>query len=256
MRVGVISGGFDPLHKGHISYINQAKSHCDILVVGCNSDEWLTRKKGRPFLNYEDRVAIVQSLQNVDHVIDFDDGDDSSFDLIKSVRSLYKVDDILFMNGGDRTKENIPEEIKCKEHGFDNVKFLFGIGGEEKMNSSSWILSKWDKPITERKWGTYKILDSNGHWKVKELSFDVGKSLSDQRHFDRDEHWHIVKGTIKMMLEMPNGDTIAQTYRAGDSIDIMAGTWHKAINIGDEDAKVIEVWVGSTLLESDIERRD
>lgn len=259
MKVGIISGGFDPLHKGHISYINSAKEHCDILVVGCNTDEWLARKKGRPFMSYEDRKAIVENLKGVHCVLEFNDDDDSSFDLItrcKNTFSAFNIDEFIFMNGGDRTKENIPEEVKAKQSGYDDVKFMFGVGGEDKKNSSSWILKKWSQPTVERKWGTYKVLDKNGSWTVKELSFDTNKSLSDQRHFHRDEHWHIVKGTILMELEYPNGDILRKNYKAGESIDIMKGTWHKATNVGDEAAKVIEVWVGENLSEDDIERRD
>jgi len=108
----------------------------------------------------------------------------------------------------------------------------------------------------QRAWGTYTVLDTQPGWAVKELAFDVGKSLSDQRHFKRSEHWHVVQGTIRMNLEFPNGDTVNKTYVTGESIDIPVNTWHKAINIGNITAKVIEVWMGDELDEADIERRD
>lgn len=108
----------------------------------------------------------------------------------------------------------------------------------------------------QRSWGTYTVLDTQPGWAVKELSFDVGKSLSDQRHFKRSEHWHVVEGVIRMDLEYPNGDKTSVTYHKGESIDIPANVWHKATNVGSVDAKVIEVWLGSVLSEDDITRRD
>ena len=142
----------------------------------------------------------------------------------------------------------------------EGVEFEFGIGGNNKANSSSWILKEWAQPTVQRKWGTYTILAQNGQWAVKELSFDVGKSLSDQRHFHRSEHWHVVSGSIEMLLDRADGApgerSGSKTMRAGQSIDIPKGTWHKATNVGSETAKVIEVWLGDILEESDIERRD
>ena len=251
MKAVVVTGGFDPLHSGHIAYFKAAKELGTILFVGVNSDEWLTRKKGRPFMSAEERMAIIKEISCVGHVFEFDDSDDTSIKAIEYVKeSVPNNTPIVFANGGDRTKDNIPEMV------FDDVEFVFGVGGEDKKNSSSWILKNWDKPTTERLWGKYKELDTNGHWKVKELSIDIGKSLSDQRHFVRSEHWHIVDGDLKMELEFPNEYTTSKVYRTGDSIDIPKLCWHKATNVGDRPVKVIEVWMGSELSEEDIERRN
>ena len=199
---------------------------------------------------WEERAAIVSALTCVDKVISFDDSDDTAINAIEKARALFPNDKIVFVNGGDRTKENIPEMA------VEGVEFEFGVGGENKANSSSWILKEWSQPTVEREWGNYTVLNQNGSWAVKELSFKVGRALSDQRHFHRSEHWHVVDGTIRMNLEYPNGDKVSKIYNAGDSIDIPLWTWHKAINIGDIDAKVVEVWMGEKLEESDIERRD
>jgi cytidyltransferase-like protein len=244
------TGGFDPIHSGHIAYLQNASREGLRLIVGVNSDEWLQRKKGRHFMPWSERAAIVGALKCVDEVIAFDDSDGTAIDAINVVKNKYPMDQIVFVNGGDRTKDNIPEMI------FDDVEFVFGIGGEDKKNSSSWILKEWEQPVVQRKWGTYKVLEKNGSWTVKELSFDVNKALSDQRHFHRSEHWHVVSGSIRMDMEYPNGDKSAITYHTGDSIDIPVNTWHKATNVGTEPAKVIEVWLGNHLTEDDIERRD
>jgi cytidyltransferase-like protein len=251
-KVVLVTGGFDPLHSGHIEYFKKARELGDHLVVGVNSDAWLTRKKGRPFMSGGERVTIIQNLVMVDHCVLFDDDDNTAKEAIKNVRFMYPEEHIVFANGGDRTSNNIPE----MDTDVKNISFEFGVGGEDKKNSSSWILEQWKKPTTERAWGKYKILDDGAGWQVKELAFDVNKALSDQRHFKRSEHWHVVDGVIEMQLEFSDGSTHIETLRRGCSIDIPILTWHKAINIGKETAKVIEVWMGNELTESDIERRD
>ena len=250
MRVVVTTGGFDPLHSGHIEYFKAAKELGDILCVGVNSDAWLTRKKGQPFMSFEERSNIVSNIKCVGHAFGFNDDDGSAIKAIEYVKDNFpKNSEIIFANGGDRTKDNIPEMV------FDDVKFVFGVGGTDKLNSSSWILNNWGKPSTERVWGKYRDLDQNGHWKVKELSIDIGKSLSDQRHFGRSEHWHIVDGALEMNLEYADGYRTSRIYKSGDSIDIPRSCWHKATNVGKTPVKVIEVWMGDILSEDDIERR-
>ena len=140
MKVVIITGGFDPLHSGHIAYINEAKKLGDILIVGANSDEWLVRKKGKYFLPLTERKIILQSIKNVDVVIDFNDEDNSAKNAIEVVREMYPSDKIIFANGGDRTKTNIPE----MDVDDNNIEFVFGVGGIDKKNSSSWILNRWN----------------------------------------------------------------------------------------------------------------
>ena len=140
MRIIIVSGGFDPLHSGHIAHFKAAKELGDILVVGLNSDDWLTRKNGKPFMPIEERLSIIRELRVVDLALPFNDDDNSSRDLIKRVMQLYDSD-VVFANGGDRTKDNIPE---IDTFGNDSrVSFRFGVGGEDKKNSSSWILENW-----------------------------------------------------------------------------------------------------------------
>ena len=251
MKVVLVTGGFDPLHSGHIAYFKAARELGDYLVVGLNSDDWLTRKKGQPFMPIEERMAIVSELECVDEVIGFNDSDNSACAAIAQVMATKSSQTkVIFANGGDRTKDNIPEMV------FDDVEFVFGVGGEDKKNSSSWILKEWSQPTTHRAWGSYTVLHKGPGWQVKELAFGNEMPLSDQRHFIRSEHWHVIEGNIRMDLEYPNGDRESKTYGPGDSVDIPVLTWHKAYNVGDTTAKVIEVWMGPKLTEEDIERRD
>ena len=139
MRVVIVSGGFDPIHSGHIEHFKEAKKLGDILIVGLTSDEWLTRKKGKPFMPIEERLAVIRELRMVDSAVSFNDDDNSSVDLIK--KALVLFDDVLFANGGDRTQDNIPEIDAFDKD--PRVQFAFGVGGSHKQNSSSWILKEW-----------------------------------------------------------------------------------------------------------------
>lgn len=139
-NIVVVSGGFDPIHSGHIALMNRAKEIGDILVVGINSDDWLIRKKGKYFMPWLERSKIISNLKPVDFVIKFNDQDGSAKDLLKLVRQTWKDDHIIFANGGDRTVEN-NNEIDFKDN---NLTFAYGIGGYDKMNSSSEILKRWE----------------------------------------------------------------------------------------------------------------
>ena len=137
-KIVLVTGGFDPLHSGHLAYLKAAKKLGDKLIVGINSDDWLIRKKGKNFLPEKERHEILSSIRYVDGCILFNDSDDTAIEAIKNVKMLFPFAQIIFANGGDRTKDNIPEMV------FDDVIFLFGVGGEDKKNSSSWILKKYE----------------------------------------------------------------------------------------------------------------
>ena len=107
-KVVLVTGGFDPLHSGHIAYFKAAKELGDKLVVGLNSDAWLTRKKGRPFMPFEERAAIIKELACVDDVIGFNDDDDTARNAIGHILATT-VDNVVFANGGDRTNTTTPE---------------------------------------------------------------------------------------------------------------------------------------------------
>ncbi len=142
-KIIVISGGFDPIHSGHIAYIKAAKALGDVLIAGLNSDKWLDRKKGNYFMPFRERYEVLSSIKYVDEVWDFNDNDNSAKDLILDVLTEYPEDEIIFVNGGDRTKENIPEMELLNHVRGDRLKFEFNIGGGDKLNSSSGILKTY-----------------------------------------------------------------------------------------------------------------
>ena len=138
----LVTGGFDPLHSCHISYFKSAKAIAPLspLAVGLNSDDWLRRKKGKPFMPMNERISIVRELKMVDAVIEYDDSDNTSNSAIEQLLQIY--DKVIFANGGDRHNENVPEYEKFKDD--NNVIFRWAVGGLNKLNSSSWILSEWE----------------------------------------------------------------------------------------------------------------
>lgn len=251
LNVTLITGGFDPIHSGHLSYIKAASELGQVLVVGVNSDEWLARKKGRSFMPINERVHIVQSLKMVDNVILFNDDDGSAIEAIKNVRMLYPNAKITFANGGDRTEKNIPEMSVVD----DNIEFVFGVGGQDKKNSSSWILEEWKNPKTIRPWGWYRVLDDKPGYKVKELVIEPGKKLSMQKHSHRNEFWYVLKGACTIVTEF-NGDSITVNKTVNETYEIQQNVWHQGQNNHNEYCHILEVQYGSQCIEEDIERRD
>lgn len=246
MKIVLVTGGFDPIHSGHIKYFERAKELGDKLVVGINSDKWLTQKKGRAFMPWFERSKIIQNLRMVDYVISFNDDDNSSRLAIKLVRETFPNDTIIFANGGDRTRENIPEMNIIDS----NLVFEFGVGGTSKMNSSSWILEDWKAPKTNRQWGYYRVLHEVPGVKVKELTVEPYQQLSMQRHFKRNEFWIVTKGeaTVKSLHE-PN-----KVLKIQENIFIPVKSWHQLCNETSDKLKIVEIQYGEDCIEEDIER--
>ena len=250
-RVVLVTGGYDPIHSGHIAYFEAAKKLGDILIVGVNSDEWLSRKKGQSFMNINERLSIIKALEVVDSVIVFDDSDGSAKDAIQYCLDTYTNSEIIFANGGDRTKENIPEmDIKS-----DRLHFVFGVGGEHKINSSSKILTEWKNPKTLRKWGYYRVLHSDGPgMKVKELVVEPGKSLSLQRHKMRSEYWIVSSGKAKIRHGYEENKLSTSILTEHEEIEIPANSWHQLVNDSTEELRLVEIQYGINCIEEDIER--
>jgi cytidyltransferase-like protein len=248
----LVTGGYDPIHSGHISYFSAAKQLGDKLIVGVNSDAWLERKKGRAFMPCAERVTILENLKMVDHCLLFDDSDDSAREAILNVRKLFPNDRIIFANGGDRTADNIPE-MDIQD---DNLIFKFGVGGENKKNSSSWILEEWKAPKTERPWGYYRVLHEVPGMKVKEITVNPGQSLSMQRHAHRSEYWIVSDGRGTVSSELASGYALpVVNLEKHDSHDIRPTDWHRLANPYNIPLKIVEIQYGDSCIEEDIERK-
>ena len=253
MKIILCTGGYDPLHSGHIAYFKAARSLGDMLIVGLNSDEWLERKKGRAFMPWNERLCVVNNLSMVDEVYTFDDEDGSARAFIRQVRAHYPDAELIFANGGDRTADNIPE-MDIQD---DNLEFVFGVGGEDKKNSSSWILEEWKAPKTLRQWGYYRILHEDGSTvKLKELTVDPGKALSMQRHDKRNEFWFVSQGVATVYtLNVSTDLELLGEYKKHQHIWIDNRQWHQLRNETKEPLKIIEIQYGENCVEEDIERR-
>lgn len=241
----VVSGGFDPVHSGHIKLIKEARLLGDMLIVGINSDEWLARKKRQAFMPWPERLCVLNNLSSVDEVYTFDDEDGTACHLLQQVRAHYPTDQIIFANGGDRTPKNIPEMS------VPGVEFAFGVGGENKANSSSWILQEWKAPKTERPWGYYRVLHEVPGTKVKELTVMPGQTLSMQRHSSRAEYWQVSEGRCVVEGEGQR-QTSLETH---DSYHIPTNEWHRLYNPFNQPCRIVEIQYGPNCVEEDIERQ-
>ena len=244
-KVSIVSGGFDPVHSGHINLMLAARELGDQLIVLLNSDEWLSRKKGRPFMNFFERKMVLENLWFVDYVLDFDDSDNSAVDGLEKVVSMYKQkDDLYFCNGGDRNSlDDIPEK------GVPGIQLKFGVGGDTKINSSSKLVNEYFSRPAERDWGNWDVLKNYEHLgvKVKELIIKPGQSTSMQRHRYRSEFMFVADGQLTNM----NRTTEKHNYTMIDQ-----GEWHKLENKGKKDLHIVEIQYGTACIEEDIERRN
>lgn len=252
MKIIIVSGGFDPIHSGHIEYFKAAKKHGDKLVVALNSDQWLENKKGKFFMPFNERKAIIESIGFVDEVIDFkDDEIGSCINALEEAKNLYPADQLFFANGGDRNDGNIPEMS------VDEIEFLFSVGGDNKKNSSSWILKNWQYYHEERLWGSFYNLFEEDQVKVKELIVHPGKGMSFQKHFKRSEIWMVSKGSC--IVNYSKGDPDEKENILLNKFDhylVPLGEWHQITNPFEEACHLIEIQYGEECIEDDIERTE
>lgn len=250
MKIVLVTGGFDPMHSGHIAYFKAARTLGDRLIVGLNSDEWLERKKGQAFMPWNERLCIINNLSMVDEVYTFDDSDGSARHFIQQVQAHYPDGELIFANGGDRTANNIPEMS------IQDVTFKFGVGGKNKKNSSSWILQEWKAPRTKRAWGYYRVLHEVPGTKVKELTINPGKSLSMQCHAHRAEYWHVSHGACAVFGTVPDGSALPVVLLSEHmNYHVPVGAWHSLSNPYEVPCKIVEIQYGSACIEEDIKRR-
>tara|TARA_B100000212_G_C27306197_1_gene503723 strand:- start:47 stop:817 length:771 start_codon:yes stop_codon:yes gene_type:complete len=250
LKIVVVSGGFDPIHSGHIDYLKSARKHGDRLIVALNSDEWLINKKNKYFMTFSERKIILENITYVDEVIDFvDDDKGSAINAIQKIKNLYPDDKIIFANGGDRNKSNIPEMS------LEDVEFVFSVGGDNKANSSSWILKNWQYYHEERIWGSFYNLFEDKDVKVKELIVDPGRGMSFQKHFKRNEIWLVSKGSCVVNYSEDDPEKRnSVTLKKFDQYNVPVGEWHQITNPFKEKCHIIEIQYGEACVEDDIER--
>ena len=259
----LVTGGFDPIHSGHIDYFNEASKFGNRLVVGLNSDEWLIDKKSIFFMPWSERAAIIRNISSVDEVISFDDSDGSACAAIRKLLS-NRTQNIIFANGGDRTNINTPELIELRNN--KRVKFLYGVGGETKKNSSSNLLDSFinktiykdqskitnnniNKSYASKPWGRYKTILTAEKFKLKIIDVEINMQLSLQYHRRREEHWIIVAGKAEVHI-----DESITRKEVGDYLYIPRGHKHRIKNIGNSVLTFIEVALGDYIQEDDIVR--
>ena len=250
MNIVVVSGGFDPVHSGHIEYFNSAKKYGDKLIVAINSDEWLIKKKGKPFLPFLERKTIVKSIKYVDEVISFEDDDiGSCINALEKLKVSYPNDNIIFANGGDRNEGNIPEMQ------VSNIEFIFNVGGGVKKNSSSWILNQWKYYSEERQWGLFFNLFQSKNIKVKELVVEPGKSMSIQKHEKRNEIWLISDGACVVNYSKNDSKNLEKVVlNKFDHFIVSINDWHQITNPYANRTHIIEIQYGEACVEEDIIR--
>lgn len=240
-RTAIVSGGFDPIHIGHIRMIKEAARYAKVTVI-LNSDEWLKRKKGYVFMPWKERAEIISEIKGVFNVHKALDDDDT----VKQSLILYKP--TYFINGGDRKEGKIPEEKLCHELG---ITVMFGIGGGKIQSSSA--LAKTSRVIEKRPWGNFELLKKGDNCWVKVLTIHPKQSISLQQHKHRLEIWTCVSGIGQADIGSSTANMKSSTMLQGHSLKIDVGDIHKISNNADSDLVIIETAYG-TMNENDIVR--
>lgn len=252
-NIVLFTGGFDPVHSGHIEAIKEASKYGQV-VIGLNSDAWLIRKKGAYFMPYDERHAVMSNIKEVELVIGFDDSDGTACSAIEVLKNKFKDNHIIFVNGGDRGNLNTPEFDRYKDD--SQVEFMFGVGGSYKKNSSSWILKRWNQPTEQRKWGEFVTYYDNKVSKIKRLILNPGAAISMQYHNMRNELWFVEEGSGVLMSRDEESQYPMLNLKQYDYVNIEVKQWHKLINDSDVDLKIIEIQYGEQCIEDDIVRYD
>jgi len=199
---------------------------------------------------FHEREVIISNLEIVDEVLGFDDDEKGSCSFaLEKIKSKYPEDEIIFCNGGDRKAANIPEMS------VEGIAFKFGVGGNNKINSSSSILKKWQFYGEERVWGKFYNLFTDHRLKLKELIIEPGKGMSFQRHQKRNEIWFVSKGSCLVKYSQNDPEELQEINLGTEEVfHVKQGDWHQLINPTQDACHIIEIQYGETTSEEDIER--
>lgn len=240
----VVSGGFDPLHIGHLRMFQKARNLGSHLTVILNTDEFLINKKGFKFMTFSERREMILGLECVDRVVKSIDKDHTVCRTIKKLSNKNEIN--IFANGGDRkSKKQIPEFKVCEEN---KIKMVFNIGGE-KIQSSSKLVDKFINYKEVRPWGTFENLFEDKSFLVKKLTVYPRGKLSIQYHNHRHENWIIAKGKGEILIGNEKF-----TGKVGSFFYVPKQEIHSIKNTGKSNLVLIEIQTGSKLSEKDIVR--
>ena len=236
----VVSGGFDPIHVGHLRMFTEASELAPRLIVITNSDNFLIEKKGYVFMPIAERMEIIEGFAVIDKVVESIDED---LTVCKTLQWLVREENIkIFANGGDRNStDSIPEADVCREN---KIAMKFNVGGGKIQSSSSLVSNEIIKP-----WGSYKTFEKGKGFLVKRITIAPGEMLSLQSHKHRSEHWLVASGVAT--VECDGEKSYLNQF---ESISIPQGAKHRLFNESKEFLQVVEVQFGEHLSEIDITR--
>ena len=236
----VVSGGFDPIHVGHLRMFTEASELAPRLIVIINSDNFLIEKKGYVFMPIAERMEIIEGFAVIDKVVESIDED---LTVCKTLQWLTREENIkIFANGGDRNNTDaIPEADVCREN---KIAMKFNVGGGKIQSSSSLVSNEIIKP-----WGSYKTFEKDKGFLVKRITIAPGEALSLQSHKHRSEHWLVASGVAT--VECDGEKSYLNQF---ESISIPQGAKHRLCNESKEILQVVEVQFGEHLSEIDITR--